>query len=78
MSAQVNPPTSSLPVCVLPPPKAAPIALPPHLLQETDCAKLLDGYLKCVESHTKGLQKDDECDIEKLAYKACTARQRRK
>ena len=27
------------------------------------CGELLEGYLKCVESHTRGLSEGDECKI---------------
>lgn len=53
-------------------------SLPPHLACETDCEKLLNAYLACARSHTKGMTKNDECETEKVAYKACASRERTK
>ena len=40
------------------------------------CAPLLDSYLACVESKSKGMSDGDECTEETIKYKACRAEQK--
>jgi hypothetical protein len=71
MSANKQPPVCIIDARPPPPPK-----LPTHLVNETDCDKLLEMYLSCVKGHKNGLNGNDECNEEKLAYRYCIKRER--
>jgi hypothetical protein len=62
-------------VCMIPPTNASGITLPAHLACETDCEKLLATYLECARAHRNGMTAQDECAVEKLAYRTCTKRE---
>ncbi len=62
-------------VCMIPASPVGGIALPAHLACETDCEKLLETYLACARAHRNGMTAQDECAVEKLAYRTCTKRE---
>lgn len=52
-------------------------AVQKYIFQESDpCEEQMKNYLKCVESHTKGLSEGDECMEEVNLYKNCRAQQK--